>query len=87
VIQVQFPDPALLDAYVRVLDPLGDLSWPPSRDRIELRISGQGSPLIAVVRDLDRAGLQPAEVWSRPPTLDDVFLALTQSAPTPVAAR
>jgi hypothetical protein len=40
--------------------------------------------VVDVVRRLDAAALQPAAVWSRAASLDDVYLALTAPATQPV---
>ena len=45
-----------------------------------------GIGLIEVVRALDAAGVAATDVHRRQPTLDDVFLALTDPRPTEVAA-
>ena len=43
-------------------------------------VEGGAKLLAAVVRDLDRAGVQLDDLGLRRPTLDDVFLALTGHA-------
>jgi ABC-2 type transport system ATP-binding protein len=53
----------------------------PARDEAGLRVSAPvdegAAALVAVVRELDRAGIEPADIGLRRPTLDDVFLRLT----------
>ncbi|MFG2822674.1 ATP-binding cassette domain-containing protein [Kitasatospora sp. NPDC048365] len=61
----------------------------PEPDPVEGRVSavsapGRGLALPQLVRDLDGAGVAVHDVALRPPTLDDVFLALT--APTGLSA-
>lgn len=42
-----------------------------------LALPGGGLRLVGVVRELDRAGVAAADVRPRRPTLDEVFLRLT----------
>ena len=51
----------------------------PERDGPTLRLSSDAAPgvLVEVLRALDGAGLAPLTLSVRPPSLDDVFLALT----------
>jgi len=44
---------------------------------IEVKVADSGRSLVAVVRKLDAAGIEPAAVIVREPSLDDVFLTLT----------
>jgi len=46
-------------------------------DRVTCRVPAGGSALVALLRDLDAAGIEVAGVESRRPSLDDVFLTVT----------
>jgi ABC-2 type transport system ATP-binding protein len=48
--------------------------------RVTVPAPGGAQHLVAVVRDLDAAGITIEDVALRRPTLDDVFLALTGRA-------
>ncbi len=45
--------------------------------RITVQVDGGSKTVVAALRELDRAGIVPADVGVRRPTLDDVFLRLT----------
>jgi ABC-2 type transport system ATP-binding protein len=49
---------------------------------LSIPISGGAAPVAAVVRRLDAAGLDVADLVVRRPSLDDVFLTLTAPTPT-----
>ncbi|WP_067823422.1 ATP-binding cassette domain-containing protein [Actinomadura kijaniata] len=49
----------------------------PAAGRISVPVAGGAVRLADVVRELDRAGMAPADVSLRRPTLDEVFLRLT----------
>jgi len=51
----------------------------PQARRIRAGASGSDGALVAVVRELDRAGVAVEDVALRRPTLDDVFLRLTEA--------
>ncbi|WP_018656799.1 daunorubicin resistance protein DrrA family ABC transporter ATP-binding protein [Actinomadura flavalba] len=61
----------------------------PTDDGLTVPAAGSGT-LTAVLRALDAAGIEPADIALRRPTLDDVFFALTgggaDAAPEPAAA-
>ena len=67
---------------IRALDAL--TSGPPVVDphtgRLVIPISDGAAPTAAVLRSLDAAGIEVADLVVRRPTLDDVFLALTTSS-------
>ncbi|MGN9847569.1 daunorubicin/doxorubicin resistance ABC transporter ATP-binding protein DrrA, partial [Nonomuraea sp. H19] len=46
-------------------------------DRLSLALPATGLRLADIVRELDRAGVAAADVSLRRPTLDEVFLRLT----------
>ncbi|GAA1597040.1 daunorubicin resistance protein DrrA family ABC transporter ATP-binding protein [Actinomadura kijaniata] len=52
----------------------------PAAGRISVPVAGGAVRLADVVRELDRAGMAPADVSLRRPTLDEVFLRLTDRA-------
>lgn len=45
--------------------------------RVACRVPAGGAALVALLRDLDAAGIEVAGVESRRPSLDDVFLTVT----------
>ncbi len=68
-----------LDAAVGVLARLGEGApqVDPERGRVAVPVPDGARRLAEVVRDLDAAGVELADLAVRRPTLDDVFLALT----------
>jgi ABC-2 type transport system ATP-binding protein len=46
-------------------------------DRLSVALPGVGLRLAGIVRELDRAGVAAVDVSLRRPTLDEVFLRLT----------
>ena len=44
---------------------------------VEVKVADSGRSLLAAVRRLDAAGIEPVAVTVREPSLDDVFLTLT----------
>lgn len=52
----------------------------PHGGRLVIPIPGGAAPTAAVIRSLDTAGIDVADLVVRRPTLDDVFLALTGAA-------
>jgi ABC-2 type transport system ATP-binding protein len=81
-IEVQLAHPADTTSAVRALAALA--SSPPTADpytgRLVIPIPGGAAPTAAVLRSLDSAGLDVADLVVRRPTLDDVFLTLTTRA-------
>ena len=79
-----------LDAGAAALAPFADGA--PASDSEALVVTAPmraGTPLLAVVRALDAAGVAATDVQRREPTLDDVFLTLTTAgaqAPEEIAA-
>lgn len=63
----------------------------PAHDPVtnRLRIAATDGPatLLAAVRALDAAGIEPSDVALHKPTLDDVFMALTGDAAAPTATN
>jgi ABC-2 type transport system ATP-binding protein len=54
----------------------------PDTGRLVIPITGGAAPTAAVIRSLDTAGIDAADLVVRRPTLDDVFLTLTGAAAT-----
>jgi ABC-2 type transport system ATP-binding protein len=83
-IELEFVDVTDTAAAIRALDHVA--SSPPLTDRhtgwLVVPIPGGAAPIAAVIRGLDAAGIEVADLVVRRPTLDDVFLALTGAAPT-----
>jgi ABC-2 type transport system ATP-binding protein len=77
-----------LDAGAAALAPFAQGA--PTSDRDGLVVTAPvrpGTPLLEVVRALDAAGVAATDVHRREPTLDDVFLTLTETgAPVPACA-
>ncbi len=71
-----------LDAAVEVLSRLGEGAplLDAGRGRVAVPVPDGARRLAEVVRDLDAAGVELADLAVRRPTLDDVFLALTGRA-------
>ena len=77
IVHVEFDDPALFDAAKGVLAEVGPTDLGTDRRSLEVKVDDRGRSLVEVVRRLDAAGLEPAAVTVREPSLDDVFLTLT----------
>jgi daunorubicin resistance ABC transporter ATP-binding subunit len=77
VVELGWPAEADTAAAEKVLAP--GLEVRPEREGTTLRLTSDDGPglLIGVLRDLDAAGLAPATLAVREPSLDDVFLTLT----------
>lgn len=56
----------------------GDASWDAERSRVRLPARNGSKTLMAVTRVLDANGIDPHDLAIHRPTLDDVFLALTE---------
>ena len=86
VVQVQVRPGDHRSQFVAALSGLGEVHTDTADpDALQVRIGGDVS-VVDVVRRLDAAELEPAAVWSRPASLDDVYLALTSPATQPVGA-
>jgi ABC-2 type transport system ATP-binding protein len=81
-IELELADPADTPDAAGVLEHVA--SSPPVIDpdtgRLVIPITGCAAPTTAVIRSLDTAGIEVADVVVRRPTLDDVFLSLTGTA-------
>ncbi|MFF5173419.1 ATP-binding cassette domain-containing protein [Micromonospora sp. NPDC000089] len=77
-LDVTLDDPATMDAAARVLSALADAAPTTTAvDRLSIALPGGSRRLADIVRELDRAGVVAADVSLRRPTLDEVFLRLT----------
>ncbi|GAA3215809.1 ATP-binding cassette domain-containing protein [Nonomuraea helvata] len=77
-LDVVLEDPAGLRPAATVLNALtGTDSTTAGADRLSVALPGGGFRLADIVRELDRAGVAAADVRLRRPTLDEVFLRLT----------
>jgi ABC-2 type transport system ATP-binding protein len=77
-LDVTIEDPAALPAAVTVLTSLtGAETTTTDADRLNVALPATGLRLADVVRELDHAGVAVADVSLRRPTLDEVFLRLT----------
>jgi len=80
VIEVGFRDAESAGLAAAVLAPVGDLRTKGEVVRIGVSGDASAQAMLAAVRALDGAGMEPATMVLREPTLDDVFLALTGHA-------
>jgi ABC-2 type transport system ATP-binding protein len=77
-LDVVLEDPATLRPAATVLKALaGTDPTTTGADRLSVALPGGGLRLAGIVRELDRAGVAAADVRLRRPTLDEVFLRLT----------
>ncbi|GIH79795.1 ATP-binding cassette domain-containing protein [Planobispora longispora] len=77
-LDVVLEDPAALPSAATALKALaGTDPTMTGADRLGVALSGGGFRLADIVRELDRAGVAAADVRLRRPTLDEVFLRLT----------
>jgi ABC-2 type transport system ATP-binding protein len=87
ILELAYPDEDAASGAARVLtsSPADRLE----RDRATLRLSTQDSVKVLgeVLPRLEQAGLRPAHLLVRDPSMDDVFLALTGKQPPGTAAR
>ncbi|MFB4270817.1 ATP-binding cassette domain-containing protein [Nonomuraea sp. GTA35] len=82
-LDVTLEDPAALPAAATVLNALtGTGPTTTGADRLSVTLPGTGLRLADIVRELDHAGVAAADVSLRRPTLDEVFLRLTDRRET-----
>jgi daunorubicin resistance ABC transporter ATP-binding subunit len=77
IIHVEVTDPSTADRARAVLAEIGPADLSEDGRSVELKVTDSGKSLLAAVRKLDEAGIQPDAVSVREPSLDDVFLTLT----------
>ena len=66
-----------VSATARLLQRLGRIEVDPEARRVSAPVTDRITTLTAVVRALDAAGIVAEDIVLRRPTLDDVFLQLT----------
>src|SRR4051794_4406177 len=79
IIHVELGD-ADADAAKSALAEVGPVDLSDDRRSVEVKVTDSGRSLLELVRRLDAAGLEPAGLSIREPSLDDVFLTLTGHA-------
>jgi ABC-2 type transport system ATP-binding protein len=77
IIHIEPADPSGLDQAKSILSDLGATDFGEDRRSVEVKVADGGRSLLEAVRRLDEAGIEPANVTVREPSLDDVFLTLT----------
>jgi ABC-2 type transport system ATP-binding protein len=77
ILHIELAGPNLLDEAKGVLAELGPTDLGEDGCSIEVKVTDSGPALLAAVRRLDGAGIEPVAVTVREPSLDDVFLTLT----------
>ncbi|MFD5323532.1 ATP-binding cassette domain-containing protein [Streptomyces sp. NPDC127092] len=83
-LDVELEDPVDLRSAVTALTALaGTTPTMTGTDRLSVALPGGGLRLADIVRELDRAGIAAADVRLRRPTLDEVFLRLTDQQKEP----
>ncbi len=92
IVEVTLVDPSRAGAAIDALGHIGIAELAPDGHSVAVRVNDAGRSLIDTVRALDAAGIEPADMSVREPSLDDVFLTLTghraalDAAPDPVPA-
>ncbi len=61
----------------------GEVTWDPQRGHLRLPAAEGAASVMAVTRALDAADLVPDDITTHKPTLDDVFLSLTEDDARP----
>jgi ABC-2 type transport system ATP-binding protein len=85
IVHVELSDGSAIDATKAALANVGPTDIGDDRRSVELKVSDSGASLLDAVRALDAAGVRPAAISVREPSLDDVFLQLTgHAADTPI---
>ncbi|HEX9970015.1 MAG TPA: ATP-binding cassette domain-containing protein, partial [Acidimicrobiales bacterium] len=77
IIHVELVEPASLDQAKGILAEIGSTDLGDDGRSVEVTVADGGRSLLAAVRRLDEAGVEPAAISVREPSLDDVFLTLT----------
>ncbi len=77
IIHVELTDRSRVEEARLALEPLGFVRTGIDGEAIELHVDNSGRAMVEAVRRLDAAGVEPAAMTVREPSLDDVFLELT----------
>jgi ABC-2 type transport system ATP-binding protein len=82
---VELADASGIDAAKSALAEVGPTNISDDGRSLEVKVLDSGPAVLAAVRRLDAAGVEPTAISVREPSLDDVFLTLTGRAPAQVA--
>jgi ABC-2 type transport system ATP-binding protein len=77
ILHVDFADAATADSAKAVLAEIGPTDLSDDGRSVEVKVADSGRSLLAAVRKLDDARIEPVKLFVREPSLDDVFLTLT----------
>jgi ABC-2 type transport system ATP-binding protein len=80
IVHVELADGADADGAKHVLAEVGPVELSTDRSSVEVKVLDSGRSVLEAVRRLDAAGIEPAAIAVREPSLDDVFLTLTGHA-------
>jgi ABC-2 type transport system ATP-binding protein len=80
IIHVDLAEQSVADSAKAVLAELGPTDLSDDGCAVELKVADSGRTLLAAVRTLDDARIEPIKLTVREPSLDDVFLTLTGHA-------
>lgn len=86
ILQIHFADDAAFEAGIALLDDQTLSETEVSMHRVQIPVGGAAGDSLSILRRLDDAGVELADFQLRRPTLDDVFLALTQDTAPGVSA-
>jgi ABC-2 type transport system ATP-binding protein len=87
IIHVELPDGARLGEAKGLLSELGPTDIGEDGRSLEVKVLDGSAALLTAVRRLDAAGLEPAAIDVRQPSLDDVFLTVTGHPAEPESAN
>ncbi len=85
IVEITLVDHGRTGAAVEALGHIGIAEMARDGHSVEVRVNNAGRSLIDAVRALDAAGIEPADMSVREPSLDDVFLTLTGHRAAPEA--
>ena len=77
IVHVDFTDATAADSAKAVLAEIGPTDLSEDGRSVEVKVADSGRSLLAAVRRLDEARIEPLKLFVREPSLDDVFLTLT----------
>lgn len=80
ILQIHFQDDAAFEAGAALLADETLSETDPASHRVQIVVGGSAGNPLSILRLLDDEGIKIADFQLRRPTLDDVFLALTQDA-------